>query len=366
MSVVPGMTIGNFDGVHQGHVRLVNAAREAVGSNGRVVVLSFDPHPISILRPNLTPARLTNFSRRRELLLAAGADEVARLTPTTELLSRDAHDFIRWIAESHQPKYIVEGPDFRFGKGRGGSVETLLAAEAEFGYQTIVIDPVEAILCNQSVIRVSSTMVRWLIERGRVEDAARLLGRPYELEGTVVSGDKRGRTIGVPTANLDHGELLLPADGIYAGRAIIERQGGMKAERHEGIERSDSEPSSMPSPRMPSPPVPQSLPCETYPAAISVGTKPSFGASPRLCEAHLIGYDGPLDHYGWTLRLEFHHWLRDQLVYRGVHALTDQLHRDLASTLTRVGEEEGAGMKSEGHGALRLGTMPRSLHPSMP
>jgi riboflavin kinase/FMN adenylyltransferase len=152
---------------------------------------------------------------------------------------------------------------------------------------------VEASLSDQHVVRVSSTMVRWLVQRGRMFDAATLLGRPYELIGPVVRGDRRGRTFDVPTANLDHGECLLPADGIYAGTA-----------RHENG--------------------------AAYPAAISVGTKPTFGDRPRSCEAHLIGYDGALDDYGWTLHLEIRSWLRDQIRYDDAGALVRQLKRDIS------------------------------------
>jgi len=302
-----GITIGNFDGVHRGHARLVRATRSAVGERGRVVVLSFDPHPISVLRPALTPPRLTHFEQRRRLLVAAGADKVVALQPTKEFLAQDAVDFIRSIVESESPAYIVEGPNFRFGKGRAGSVETLRRHEADFGYQTIVIDPVEAELRNQHIVRISSTMVRWLLARGRVEDARRLLGRPYDIECPVRPGDQRGRTIGVPTANLDHGGLLLPADGIYAGRASIMR--------HDADRTSSN-----------------GLAGTSYPAAISIGTKPTFGDHPRVCEAHLIGYDGPQDDYGWTIHLEFHNWLRDQVAFRGMEPLVDQLRRDIERT----------------------------------
>jgi riboflavin kinase / FMN adenylyltransferase len=232
------------------------------------------------------------------------------------------------IAESHSPSYIVEGPDFRFGRDRQGSIETLQAYESLFGYRTIVIDPVEAQLRNQHVVRVSSTLLRWLLARGRVEDAHQLLGRPFDLECPVVKGDRRGRTIGVPTANLDHGPLMLPADGIYAGRAML-------------VNENEHEPA---------------LSAVTYPAAISVGSKPTFGRHPRICEAHLIGYDGPMDHYGWTIRVEFHHWLRDQLVYREFDSLIEQLRRDLENTIDRMGRVDTPSNWSSGlqsHDAVR-------------
>lgn len=347
MNRATGITIGNFDGVHRGHAELVRATRSAVGADGRVVVLSFDPHPISVLRPDSTPSRLTPFERRRDLLIAAGADDVIALSPTKELLGQDAVDFIRSIVESESPAFIVEGPDFRFGKGRTGSIGTLREYESAFGYRTIIIDPVEAELRNQHIVRISSTVLRWLIAHGRVEDARLLLGRPYDLECPVVPGDKRGRTIGVPTANLDHGDLLLPGDGIYAGRAIVlnERQADvspLQSGPAPGAVPATREVTTKPGTRPP-------RLAEGFPAAISVGTKPTFGKHPRVCEAHLIGYDGPLNHYGWTIRLEFHYWLRDQLVYRNLDSLVDQLHRDIDGTLDRM----TSGPLAMGHNAAQ-------------
>jgi len=310
------LSIGNFDGVHRGHVELVTAARQAVGDGGRVVVLTFDPHPMTILRPEPAGAgaglgggpgagpaggpgrgwRLTDIEQRRRLLEAAGADDVIRLEPTRERLGQDPPDFVAWIVEQYRPAIIVEGPDFRFGSDRAGSIETLRGLETQHGYRTVVIEPVETSLESQHLVRVSSTMVRWLISRGRVRDAAALLGRPYELRGRVVPGDKRGRTIGVPTANLDHvdhDDRMLPADGVYAGRGVA------------------------PDGR-------------SYPAAISVGRKPTFGEADRICEAHLVGYEGPVDDYGWTMRLEVRDWLRDQIRYARPNLLVEQLARDVA------------------------------------
>ncbi len=307
------ITIGNFDGVHLGHAALVQAAREAVGpaeAGGRVVALTFEPHPMTVLRPEKAPRRLTRLEQRREYLHDAGADEVVVLEPTRALLNQTPQEFVREIVDRVAPAYNVEGPDIRFGRARAGSVTTLRQLEqgrgaagggavGAGGYQTIVVDPVEAVLTDQSIVQVGSSMARWLIEHGRVEDATALLGRPYELWAEVVRGDRRGRTIGFPTANLANEPppfgCLLPADGIYAGMARRMDKGGVE-----------------------------------YAAAISVGTKPTFGGlSPRTCEAYLLDYDGPLDDYGWQIRLSFHHWLRDQVTFAGVEPLVNQLHRDV-------------------------------------
>jgi riboflavin kinase/FMN adenylyltransferase len=289
------LTIGNFDGVHLGHARLVGAARACAGVDGRVVVATFDPHPISVLRPHATPPRLSRIEQRRRWLDEAGADEVLVLEPTAGRLAQTPEAFLAWITEVTRPATIVEGPDFRFGRRRSGSIETLRALGARFGYETLVIDPVDAALDDQSVVRVTSSIIRWLIEHGRVADAARLLGRPYELEGTVVRGEQRGRELGWPTANLETGDMALPADGIYAGWAW----------------RTDGRPE------------------RRYPAAISVGTKPTFGDCPRTCEAFLVDYDGPLDDYDWTMRLQVDRWVRDQIAFDGVEPLVAQLERDV-------------------------------------
>jgi riboflavin kinase/FMN adenylyltransferase len=292
MSARTAISIGNFDGVHRGHAALVSKARELVGPRGRVNVLSFDPNPRTVLRPDSVSFRLTDFEQRTRWLRECGADEVVRLTPTREFLSQSPREFVTGLVKQYSPTHMVEGPDFRFGKGRKGSIDTLRSLGSEFRFDTAVIDPVEGTLSDCSIVRVNSTLIRWLLGHGRVRDAALLLGRPFELDAAVVSGDKRGRTIGVPTANLDHRDFLLPADGIYSGRAI----------RPDGSE---------------------------FAAAISVGTKPTFGENPRTCEAHLIGYRGPLDDYGWPIRLQFNDWIRDQLKYDHMDDLVDQLQRDI-------------------------------------
>jgi len=238
------------------------------------------------------PRRLSSFDQRTSWLKSAGANEVIRLTPTHEFLSQTPEQFITAIVAQHHPQFIVEGGDFQFGKGRAGSIDTLRHLESKHGYRTIIVNEVEAPLADHSLVRVGSTMIRWLLERGRVSDAASLLGRPYEMIARVVKGDQRGRELGVPTANLEHGEYVLPADGIYSGSAT-----GPDA--------------------------------RSYPAAISIGTKPTFGELPRVCEAHLIGFDGSLDEYNWTIHLRFDRWLRDQLKFAGIEPLIAQLKRDI-------------------------------------
>ena len=305
------ITIGNFDAVHVGHAALLAAARLAVGDSGRIIVLCFDPNPLTVLRPEATPPRITTFAQRERALKALGATEVVPLRPTPEFLQQSPEQFIEWCAENWHPSAIVEGPDFRFGRARAGSITTLRDLEQRFGYRTLVVDPVDVALSDQSLVRASSSLVRWLVAHGRIQDACRVLGRPYEIEATIAAGDKRGRVLGFPTANLSTPDQLLPADGIYAGRAWRESVG-------------------------------------EWPAAISVGSKPTFGTSERTCEAHLLDYDGPVDDYGWPIRLHFTHWLRDQLMFPDVEALVAQMRRDMARVRTIMSQSPGTRLQFAG------------------
>jgi riboflavin kinase/FMN adenylyltransferase len=292
MPQVTALTIGNFDGVHVGHAALIRRARELAGTNGRVVAMAFDPHPMTVLRPEAGPERLTSFARRAELLVALGADEVVRLTPEADLLSKPPKEFIQWAVDRYHPQFIVEGDDFHFGRGRAGNVRTLATLGQQMNFTTDVVGPVEVALSDQLVVRASSSIVRWLVSYGRMSDAALVLGRSYELEGAVIQGDRRGREIGFPTANLST-DCLLPADGVYAGWAQL--------------------PSG-----------------DVVAAAINVGNRPTFNGEGRRLEAHFLG-TSPLSDtadYGWTLRVHLIAWLRDDLKFESVSSLVDQIRRD--------------------------------------
>lgn len=301
------VTIGNFDGVHAGHAALLSACRQAVreGRADRVVAITFDPHPASVLRPGTEPARLTTIDRRRELLRAAGADEVVVLAPEPSLLDLSPEDFVRRVVNEHGATVFAEGADFRFGRGRAGGLETLRTLGPKLGFALREVAPVEVSLSDHTIVPASSSVTRWLVGHGRVGDARRVLARAdgggYELEGVVMRGDRRGRTIGFPTANLAC-ETMLPADGVYAARATLPGHPGF------------------------------------VPAALNVGSRPTFQGLERRVEAHLIGLapageDRPeiagLPEYGWRLRLELAVYLRDQVRFGGVSALVEQLGRDV-------------------------------------
>ncbi len=298
------LTIGVFDGVHLGHQRLVETAREIADGQGgatgnspggvRVIALAFEPSPRAVLAPGSEPARLTGFEQRADLLLDAGADEVLRLEPSAELLGLSPEAFVDRVLMPLRPVAIVEGEDFRFGVKRSGDVGTLAGLGETRGFSVRVVGPVEVSLNDQSVVAASSSRVRWLLERGRVADAGRVLGRAYEMVGEVVRGDQRGRTIGFPTANLQS-EQMPPGDGVYACVATL------------GDGRA--------------------IPC-----AASVGVRPTFDTVHHRVEAHLIGYQrgGDEPEYGWPLRLAFVSRLRDQVRFGGIEQLTAQLSRDVA------------------------------------
>lgn len=288
------VSIGNFDGVHLGHRRILQQARQIARERHlKVTALTFDPHPATVLRPGQPPPRLTHLKAKTAQLRKAGADKVVVLPPSLSLLSLEPDAFVKELCHQHQPKVLVEGPDFRFGRQRAGDVHRLSRLGRENGFETIVVEAVEVGLSDQLSVTVSSSLLRWLIARGRVRDATRCLGRQYQLTGPVTRGQQRGRSIGVPTANLQISALsgqAIPAEGVYAG--FVELPSGAE-----------------------------------WPAAISVGRKPTFEHRRLSIEAHLLDYDGDL--YNQKITIRFARWLRDQQVFAGVEALKSQLQHDI-------------------------------------
>ncbi|MBL0921340.1 MAG: bifunctional riboflavin kinase/FMN adenylyltransferase [Phycisphaerales bacterium] len=292
------LTIGNFDGVHIGHRALLSRARAIAGAGGRVAALVFFPHPLSALDPSRAPALLTTLEERTALLRGAGADEVVHLPPTPETLEQSPEAFVRAVCGRYAPAAIVEGADFRFGKGRSGDMALLAELGRELGFEAVAVPEQAFTLHDLSAAPASSTLVRWLLDHGRVRDASAALGRPYAMVGTVVRGDQRGRLLNMRTANLDS-PVLAPGDGVYAG--VAQLPDGSR-----------------------------------WPAAVSVGTNPTFNGRTRRAEAHVIGWTGPpdpADEYGWPIRVEFHAWLRGQIRFDGVEPLVRQMQDDLRRAL---------------------------------
>lgn len=297
------ISIGNFDGVHLGHRAILATARDlADARSARVVALTFDPHPSATLDPANQPPRLCSRDQKLDRLKQAGADEVVVLEPTRDVLGQEPQDFLRKLVNEYAPVAVVEGADFRFGKGRAGDIALLRQMGKEHGYDVVIQPSRDVTLSDLSVVTVRSSVIRWLIGHGRPADAQRCLGEPFSLTGTVIQGEQRGRTLGIPTANLGLNTLndhMLPADGVYAGYAT--RPGN-----HPGDDRR-------------------------YTAAISVGNKPSFGKLrgqvQLTIEAHLLDFNADL--YGQTLTLAFTHWIRDQIRFPSPDALRQQLARDI-------------------------------------
>ncbi len=289
------LSIGNFDGVHIGHRAILARAKEvARGVGARVVAMTFDPSPAHLLRPGSEPPRLMSLSQRIASLKQTGADEVRVIAPTAAFLSHSPQQFVAELMATERPLAVVEGHNFRFGKDRAGDTATLRQLGAEHSFAVHVVEPVEVVLQDLMVLPVSSTLVRWLTVRGRMGDVARCLGQPYAIESRVVRGEQRGRTLGVPTVNLDDAawvDRALPADGVYAGRALLSN-------------------------------------ATEAPAAISIGLKPTFAGRKRVIESHLLDFTGDL--YDQTITLQWTHWLRDQQTFPNLETLASQLQRDIA------------------------------------
>jgi riboflavin kinase/FMN adenylyltransferase len=287
------LAIGNFDGVHRGHQELLRVARaRAAALHGEAGVLTFSPHPARVFAPALAPPLIVSLERRLELLADAGVD-VAIVEPfTRELAAVEAEDFVTtFLAGRLGAREVVVGYDFSFGRARRGTPALLQSMGAALGLGVSVVAPVsvDGLLC-------SSTKVRELVLEGRVEGAALLLGRPFEIEGTVGRGAGRGRGLGFATANVAAEAELLPRLGIYAARARLVGDAGGAGHR----------------------------------VALSVGANPTFtpgAGSPVTVEAHLLDFDGDL--YGRRLRLDVLHRLRDERRFDSVEALVAQIHADV-------------------------------------
>lgn len=282
------VSIGNFDGVHLGHARIVERLR-AMGRSvgGPSIVFTFDPHPVRLLRPDQVPPPLTWTDRKAELLAELGVDAVIAYPTDEALLSLSAEQFFTQIVrERLAAKGMVEGPNFFFGKNRAGNITLLAKLCAGAGMQLQIIEPLVA--GNDFV---SSSRIRALLAAGDVDQARTLLTHPYRIRGMVTHGAARGSKIGFPTANVDAVDTLLPAQGVYAGRAYV------------GEER--------------------------WPAAINIGPAPTFGEAAVKVEAHLIGFHGSL--YGQPIEVEFLSRIRGVQKFDSVETLKEQLRRDVSA-----------------------------------
>jgi len=288
------VAVGNFDGVHRGHQALVAAAvARSRATGGAAVVLTFDPHPARVLRPQEAPAALTTLAQKEELVAALGIDRLVVVEFDTRLAALSPEAFAREVLQhALGARHVVVGESFRFGRGREGDPRRLEALGASLGFAVEVVPPL-----LDGGRAISSSRVREALESGDVGEARTLLGRDYFVDGEVVRGDGRGRTIGVPTANLAPEEQILPANGVYAAR------------------------------------------CRTgagawHAAAVNVGERPTFGGGRVRLEAHLLDFEGDL--YGARLRVAFHERLRGEQRFDGKDALVAQIRRDIEAVRARL------------------------------
>ena len=281
------VVIGNFDGVHRGHVELLRTARAAEPA-AKLVAVTFWPHPMSVVRPDQAPPLLTTLDRRKELLTKAGVEEVVVVDFTPEVASWSPAQFVDEVLRPLNPVRVVVGENFRFGFRASGDVSTL----AELGQGSFAVQAVP--LLTDGAQPDSSTLIRHAVLEGDFGRVRELSDQVFRITGVVVRGDQRGRQLGYPTANVRAAPgMALPADGVYAG----------------WVTRLD-----IPSPR--------------WPAAISVGSNPTFDGLERRVEAYVLDRDD-LELYGVEIAIDFHARLRGQVKYEGVPALVRQMGADV-------------------------------------
>jgi riboflavin kinase / FMN adenylyltransferase len=298
------ITIGEFDGVHRGHQRIVARARQLAAERSvPVVVVTFDPHPDEVVRPGSHPPLLGTARRRAELLASLGVDAVCVLPFTYEFSQLGPDEFVRTVlVDRLHAAAVVVGENFRFGHRAAGDVALLgeLGEKYDFTVEGVP-------LLTDDGVTISSSRIRELLAAGDVAGAARDLGRPHRVEGVVIRGARRGRALGFPTANLElPPHTATPADGVYAGWLERLETDGTEAER--------------------------------WPAAISVGTNPTFGGQERVVEAYALDRDD-LDLYGAHVAVDFAVRLRPTVRFDTVPELVEQMHRDVAAAraLTAAG-----------------------------
>ena len=291
------VVVGNFDGVHLGHQHVIGTARERADAEGlRVVAVTFDPHPMAVLRPDHAPVMLTDLETRCRLLATAGADDVFVIAFSREIAAWTPQEFIqRILVDALHARGVVVGANFRFGNRAAGDVDTLRQAgdAGDFEVHGVALDGGPQVW--------SSTYVRTCLAAGDVEGAAEALGRPYAVTGEVVEGDRRGRDLGFPTANVPVRDLAVPADGVYAGWLRVRDDGAC------------------------------------FPAAISVGTNPTFdGVRERRVESYVLDRTD-LDLYGRAVEVCFVARIRGMVRFDGVEGLVAAIQGDVASTRELLG-----------------------------
>ena len=291
------LTLGVFDGVHLGHCHLLQRLVQLASPPLIPLVLTFTNHPVTVLRPGTSVGHLTTPEEKVELLKVQGVEAVVSLEFTKELSQISAHDFTSILFDSLGMRGLVVGPDAALGRNREGDLDFLKKCGDEMGFW---VESAEPFALDGSAVK--SRIIRSSISQGDMAASAKMLGRKYSLTGDVISGDRRGRELGFPTANLKLDDRsLLPGDGIYATWAVID-----------GVR---------------------------YPSATSVGIRPTFDLTERLVEVHLIDFEQEI--YGKRLRVEFVSKLRDQEKFSGVEQLIEKINQDVADSRSILEQDKG-------------------------
>jgi riboflavin kinase/FMN adenylyltransferase len=280
------VTVGNFDGVHLGHQELLRNVRKRAADSGDVsAVLTFYPHPAQVLRPAQAPALLMTLEQRLTAIEQMGIDAAFVLRFDAQLAAMSAEDFVsRFLVETMRARSVLVGGNFRFGHRQAGDVALLAALGAKWNFEVVVAPPVA-----ENGLVVSSTLIRSAVREGRIEDANRMLGRPYALAGEIRPGTGQGRRLVVPTLNLATGQAIVPANGVYATRVVIEGR--------------------------------------LYEAATNVGVRPTFNGSHLTIESYLLNFDENLTRGGMEVR--FCERLREERKFPGTEALREQVLNDI-------------------------------------
>ena len=297
------VTLGNFDGVHRGHQAVLERMVADARSRGqRAVAMTFEPHPKAVHDPAHPPVLITGLDDRLDRLAATGLDGVLVVDYTLEFAQQTPHEFVRaWMVDGLGAATIVVGADTKFGRGNAGDVATLRALGQTMGFEVDVVD--DACAISESGRRWSSTWVRELLDDGRLREAAEVLGRPHRLRGTVVDGDKLGREIGFPTANLDVASGMIPRHGVYAGWMTV-------------LDARDNDRAG-------------ALVGERMATAFSIGINYTVGVEELRVEGYAFERAG-IDLYGAEVAFDLVEWRRPMLDFGSLEALKDALAADVA------------------------------------
>jgi len=295
------LTIGNFDGVHLGHQEILAAAKRIAQERAaELVAMTFEPHPVAILHPDRAPGMLTPLELKTHLLAECGVDALIVLEDSRRLLNLSPGNFAsRFIVDNMQPGVVVEGDDFNFGLHRAGNIDTLRELGSQRGFEVCVIGPKEIKLSTGQTVRVSSTLIRYMLESGHVADAAAALGRPYRLIEKIIPGRGIGKKLGFPTLNMKKPTQVIPAEGVYSGFVKI-------GQTIEDVLASE----------------------EKIPAVYSIGQARTYGEEfPLLIEAHLL-IENVGDLIGKYMAMDFIQRLRSQHKFKTPEDLSKQIAKD--------------------------------------